>query len=147
MPPHLGKLKNLQVSMSSFNVGKRSEFTIQKFGELNLVLHERLSFRELQNIENHSDALAADLKNKTRLVELKFEWNSHRNPDDSAKERDVIVIENLQPSKHLEKLSIRNYGGKQFPNWLSDNSLSNVESLVLDNCQTCQRLPSLGLLF
>ncbi|KAG4947331.1 hypothetical protein JHK87_043338 [Glycine soja] len=146
VPPHLGKLKNLQVSMSSFNVGKRSEFTIQKFGELNLVLHERLSFRELQNIENPSDALAADLKNKTRLVELKFEWNSHRNPDDSAKERDVIVIENLQPSKHLEKLSIRNYGGKQFPNWLSDNSLSNVESLVLKNCQSCQHLPSLGLL-
>ncbi|KAL5159577.1 putative disease resistance RPP13-like protein 1 [Glycine soja] len=145
MPPHLGKLKNLQVSMSSFNVGKRSEFTIQKFGELNLV-HESLSFRELQNIENPSDALAADLKNKTRLVELKFEWNSHRNPDDSAKERDVIVIENLQPSKHLEKLSIRNYGGKQFPNWLSDNSLSNVVSLKLHNCQSCERLPSLGLL-
>ncbi|KAG4947328.1 hypothetical protein JHK87_043335 [Glycine soja] len=145
MPPHLGKLKNLQVSMSSFNVGKRSEFTIQKFVELNHV-HERLSFRELQNIENPSDALAADLKNNTRLVELEFEWNSHRNPDDSAKERDVIVIENLQPSKHLEMLSIRNYGGKQFPNWLSDNSLSNVVSLELDNCQSCQHLPSLGLL-
>ncbi|KAH1210607.1 hypothetical protein GLYMA_15G233400v4 [Glycine max] len=145
VPPHLGKLKNLQVSMSSFNVGKRSEFTIQKFGELNL-LHEILSFRELQNIENPSDALAADLKNKTRLVELEFKWNLHRNPDDSAKERDVIVIENLQPSKHLEKLSIRNYGGKQFPNWLSDNSLSNVVSLELNNCQSCQHLPSLGLL-
>ncbi|KAL5159579.1 putative disease resistance RPP13-like protein 1 [Glycine soja] len=146
MPPHLGKLKNLQVSMSSFNVGKRSEFTILKFGELNLVRHERLSFRELQNIENPSDALAADLKNKTRLVELKLEWNLDWNPDDSGKERDVVVIENLQPSKHLEKLSIINYGGKQFPNWLSGNSLSNVESLVLENCQSCQHLPSLGLL-
>ncbi|KHN35303.1 Putative disease resistance RPP13-like protein 1 [Glycine soja] len=145
VPPHLGKLKNLQVSMSSFDVGKSSEFTIQQLGELNLV-HERLSFRELQNIENPSDALAADLKNKTRIVELEFEWNSHRNPDDSAKERDVI--ENLQPSKHLEELSIRNYGGKQFPNWLSDNSLSNVVSLKLHNCQYCRRLPlpSLGLL-
>ncbi|KAG5106563.1 hypothetical protein JHK82_043533 [Glycine max] len=142
VPPHLGKLKNLQVSMSSFDVGKISEFTIQQLGELNL--HERLSFRELQNIENPSDALAADLKNKTRIVELEFEWNSHRNPDDSAKERDVI--ENLQPSKHLEELSIRNYGGKQFPNWLSDNSLSNVVSLKLHNCQSCERLPSLGLL-
>ncbi|KAL2971840.1 hypothetical protein AAZX31_15G219700 [Glycine max] len=142
---HLGKLKNLQVSMSSFHVDKRSEFTIQKFGELNL-LHERLSFRELQNIENPSDALATDLKNKTHLVKLEFEWNSHQNPDDSAKERDVIVIENLQPSKHLEKLSIINYGGKQFPNWLSDNSLSNVVSLKLHNCQSCERLPSLGLL-
>ncbi|KRH13355.1 hypothetical protein GLYMA_15G233100v4 [Glycine max] len=145
VPPHLGKLKNLQVSMSSFHVGKSSKFTIQQLGELNLV-HKGLSFRELQNIENPSDALAADLKNKTRLVELEFEWNSHRNPDDSAKERDVIVIENLQPSKHLEKLSIRNYGGKQFPNWLSNNSLSNVVSLELRNCQSCQHLPSLGLL-
>ncbi|KAG5117493.1 hypothetical protein JHK84_043606 [Glycine max] len=108
VPPHLGKLKNLQVSMSSFDVGKTSEFTIQQLGELNL--HGRLSFWELQNIENPSDALAADLKNKTRLVELELEWNWNRNPDDSAKERDAIVIENLQPSKHLEKLSIRNYG-------------------------------------
>ncbi|KHN20832.1 Putative disease resistance RPP13-like protein 1 [Glycine soja] len=142
VPPHLGKLKNLQVLMSSFYVGKYSEFTIQKLGELNL--HGRLSFRGLQNIKNPSDALAADLKNKTRLVELEFGWY-HRNPDDSAKERDVIVIENLQPSKHLEKLSMRNYGGKQFPNWLSYNSLSNVMSLKLDNCQSCQRLPTLGL--
>ncbi|KAG4950197.1 hypothetical protein AAZX31_15G218000 [Glycine max] len=144
VPPHLGKLKNLQVSMSSFDVGNSSEFTIQQLGELNL--HGRLSFSELQNIENSSDALAADLKNKTDLVKLEFGWNSHRNPDDHAKERDVVVIENLQPSKHLKELSIRNYGGKQFPNWLSDNSLSNVVSLVLRNCQSCQRLPSLGLL-
>ncbi|RZB65897.1 putative disease resistance RPP13-like protein 1 [Glycine soja] len=143
VPRHMGKLKNLQVLMSSFDVGKSSEFTIQQLGELNL--HGRLSFWELQNIENPSDALAADLKNKTCLVELEFGWNSHRNPDDFAKERDVIVIENLQPSKHLEKLSIRNYGGKQFPNWLSVNSLSNVVSLELDNCQSCQHLPSLGL--
>ena len=132
------------ILMSSFYVGS-SEFTIQQLGELNL-LHARLSFRELQNIENPSDALAADLKNKTLLVELDFVWNSHRNTDDSAKERDVIVIENLQPSKHLDKLSIINYGGKQFPNWLSDNSLSNVVSLKLHNCQSCERLPSLGLL-
>ncbi|MDF5361763.1 hypothetical protein P3687_25935, partial [Vibrio parahaemolyticus] len=33
----------------------------------------------------------------------------------------------------------------QFPNWLSNNSLSNVVSLELDNCQSCQRLPTLGL--
>ncbi|KAG4957680.1 hypothetical protein JHK85_044060 [Glycine max] len=143
VPPHLGKLKNLQVLMSWFDVGESSEFTIQQLGELNL--HGSLSFWELQNIENPSDALAADLQNKTRLVELEFKWNSHRNPDDSAKERDAIVIENLQPLKLLEKFSIRNYGGKQFPNWLSNNSLSNVVSLELHNCQSCERLPSFGL--
>ncbi|KAL5150627.1 putative disease resistance RPP13-like protein 1 [Glycine soja] len=43
-------------------------------------------------------------------------------------------------------LTMRNYGGKQFPSWLSDNSSCNVVSLTLENCQSCQRLPPLGLL-
>ncbi|KAL2588259.1 hypothetical protein AAZV13_13G159700 [Glycine max] len=144
VPAHLGKLEYLQVLMSSFNVGKSREFSIQQLGELNL--HGSLSIENLQNVENPSDALAVDLKNKTHLVELELEWDSDWNPDDSTKERDEIVIENLQPSKHLEKLTMRNYGGKQFPSWLSDNSSLNVVSLSLRNCQSCQRLPPLGLL-
>ncbi|KAH1232681.1 putative disease resistance RPP13-like protein 1 [Glycine max] len=109
MPMHLGKLKNLQV-LSSFYVGTTTEFGIQQLGELNL--HGRLSIGELQNIQNPWDALAADLKNKIHLAELELEWN--QNSDDLTKERDVF--ENLHPSKHLKKLSIRNYGDKQFPN-------------------------------
>ncbi|XP_068467033.1 putative disease resistance RPP13-like protein 1 [Phaseolus vulgaris] len=60
--------------------------------------------------------------------------------------KDGDVIENLQPSKYLKKLSIRNYVGKQFPNWLLNNSLPNLVSLVLRNCKSCQRFPPLGLL-
>ena len=116
MPMHLGKLKNLQV-LSSFYVGTTTEFGIQQLGELNL--HGRLSIGELQNIQNPWDALAADLKNKIHLAELELEWN--QNSDDLTKERDVF--ENLHPSKHLKKLSIRNYGDKQFPSWLFDMSL------------------------
>nr|AAS49214.1 disease resistance protein [Glycine max] len=141
VPAHLGKLKYLQVLMSSFNVGKSREFSIQQLGELNL--HGSLSIENLQNVENPSDALAVDLKNKTHLVELELKWDSDWNQN---RERDEIVIENLQPSKHLEKLTMRNYGGKQFPSWLSDNSSCNVVSLTLENCQSCQRLPPLGLL-
>ncbi|KHN37703.1 Putative disease resistance RPP13-like protein 1 [Glycine soja] len=141
VPAHLGKLKYLQVLMSSFNVGKSREFSIQQLGELNL--HGSLSIQNLQNFENPSDALAVDLKNKTHLVELELKWDSDWNQN---RERDEIVIENLQPSKHLEKLTMRNYGGKQFPSWLSDNSSCNVVSLTLENCQSCQRLPPLGLL-
>ncbi|RDY11200.1 putative disease resistance RPP13-like protein 1, partial [Mucuna pruriens] len=112
VPMHLGKLKNLQV-LSSFYVGKSSEFGIQQLGELNL--RGSLSIQELQNIENPWDALAANLKNKIHLVELKLGWNWKQNqiPDDPRKEREVL--ENLQPSKHLKKLSIYNYGGTQFP--------------------------------
>ncbi|KAL2326333.1 hypothetical protein Fmac_025391 [Flemingia macrophylla] len=140
VPMHLGKLKNLRVWMSWFDVGKSIEFSIQLLGELNL--HGSLSISELQNIVNPSDALAADMKNKTNLVQLELEWNWNWNPDDSRKEREVL--ENLQPSKHLEKLSVRNYGGTQFPSWLLDNSSANMVSLKLDGCKYCSHLPPLG---
>ncbi|KAH1217435.1 putative disease resistance RPP13-like protein 1 [Glycine max] len=142
VPMHLGKLKNLHVWMSWFDVGNSSEFSIQMLGELNL--HGSLSIGELQNIVNPSDALAVNMKNKIHLVELEFEWNWNWNPEDSRKEREVL--ENLQPYKHLEKLSIRNYGGTQFPRWLFDNSSLNVLSLKLDCCKYCSCLPPLGLL-
>ncbi|RDX81789.1 putative disease resistance RPP13-like protein 1, partial [Mucuna pruriens] len=143
VPPQLGKLKNLQVLMSEFNVGKSREYGIQRLGELNL-LHGWLSIGELQNIENPSDALEADLKNKRHLVKLDLQWGWEENPRDSTKEGDVI--EKLQPSIHLKKLSIRNYSGEQFPNWLLHNSLRNIVSLSLHYCKSCQSLPPLGLL-
>ncbi|ESW05644.1 hypothetical protein PHAVU_011G197400 [Phaseolus vulgaris] len=143
VPAHLGKQKNLQVLMSSFYVEKNKEFSIQKLGELNL--RGSLRIHELQNIENPSYALEADLKNKPDLLELQLEWIIMGSSSiDSTKVGDVI--ENLRPSKHLKKLSVRNYVGKQLPNWLLDNSLLNLVSLALMNCTCCQRFPSLGLL-
>ena len=143
MPAHLGKQKNLQVLMSSFYVEKNKEFSIQKLGELNL--RGSLRIHELQNIENPSYALEADLKNKPDLLELQLEWIIMGSSSiDSTKVGDVI--ENLRPSKHLKKLSVRNYVGKQLPNWLLHNSLLNLVSLALMNCICCQRFPSLGLL-
>jgi len=143
MPAHLGKQKNLQVLMSSFYVEKSKELSIQQLGELNL--HGSLTIHELQNIENPSYALQADLKNKADLVELQLKWNIMGSSSvDSTKAGDVI--ENLRPSKHLKELSVRNYVGKQLPNWLLDNSLLNLVSLALMNCICCQRFPPLGLL-
>jgi len=142
VPPHLGKLKNLKVVMNFFNVGHGREFGVQQLGELNL--EGSLSIGDLKNISNSLDALEVDLKNKTHLVALTLEWGWNRNSIDSKKEEDVI--ENLQPSKNLKKLSIIGYGGKRFPNWLHENSLSNIASLMLDGCESCQCLPPLGLL-
>ncbi|KAG2396570.1 uncharacterized protein HKW66_Vig0228450 [Vigna angularis] len=140
---YLGKLKNVQVSMSSFHVEKSKEMNIRQLGELNL--HGILTIDGLQNIENPSDALEADLKNKPHLVRLELKWNFIGSSSiDSEKAEDVI--ENLRPSKYLKELSISNYIGKQFPNWLLDNSLPNLVSLELEGCESCQRLPPLGLL-
>jgi len=143
VPAGWGKLKNLQVRMSSFYVEKSKKFSIQQLGELNI--HGSLSIEELDNIENPSYALEADLKNKPHLVELGLKWNFiDKSSVDSAKAGDVI--ENLRPSKQLKKLSIWNYVGKKFPNWLLNNSISNLVSIAFYNCKYCQRLPPLGLL-
>ncbi|QCD85646.1 hypothetical protein DEO72_LG3g166 [Vigna unguiculata] len=144
VPLHLGKLKSLKVMMSPFIVGHSKEFGIHRLGELNL--DGSLSIEELQNIENSLDALEADLKNKTNLVKLKLRWDSRRNGNSIDSKKEENVIENLQPSKNLKELSIFSYGGKQLPNWLLENSLRNMMSLVLEECESCQHLPPLGLL-
>jgi len=141
-PVLLGKLKNLQVWMGGFEVGKSNESNIEQLGELDV--HGELSIKNLENMVNPCDALAVDLKNKTNLVGLHLQWSLKQNTDESIKEREIL--ENLQPCRHLEKLSIYGYGGTQFPRWLSDNSLLNVVSLTLNTCKHCLQLPSLGIL-
>ncbi|XP_027925354.1 putative disease resistance RPP13-like protein 1 [Vigna unguiculata] len=141
MPMHFGELKNIQV-LSTFSVDRDSKvINIKQLGGLNL--HGRLSINEVQNIVNPLDALEANLKNQ-HLVELKLKWTLNHMPDDPKKERKVL--ENLQPPKHLEHLSIENYGGTKFPSWVFDNSLSNLVFLHLENCKYCLWLPPFGLL-
>ncbi|QCD85750.1 internalin A [Vigna unguiculata] len=142
LPMHIGKLNNLEILVSPFNVGKSSEICIQQLGELSV--HGDLLIKDLQNTVNPLDALAADLKSKTCLVRLGLHWDFERNLDNSIEEREVL--ENMKPCRQLEHLSIADYGGTKFPRWLSDNSLSNLVSLSLKNCKHCTWLPSLGLL-
>jgi len=143
MPIHFGELKNLQV-LSAFFVDRKRELGTKQLGGLGgLNLHGRLSINDVQNIFNPLDALEANMKDK-HLVELKLEWKSDHIPDDAWKEKKVL--ENLQPSNHLERLSIWNNSGTKFPSWVSNNSLSNLVFLRLHNCKYCLCLPSLGLL-
>nr|ACJ22817.1 NBS-LRR type putative disease resistance protein CNL-B22 [Phaseolus vulgaris]ACZ74674.1 CNL-B22 [Phaseolus vulgaris] len=141
MPMHFGELKNLQV-LSAFFVQRNSELSTKQLGGLGgLNLHGRLSINDVQNILNPLDALEANMKDK-HLVELELKWKSYHIPDDPSKEKKVL--ENLQPHKHLERLSIKNYSGTKFPSWVF--SLSNLVLLELVNCKYCICLPSLGIL-
>nr|AAK61318.1 NBS-LRR resistance-like protein J78 [Phaseolus vulgaris]AAK61322.1 NBS-LRR resistance-like protein J78 [Phaseolus vulgaris] len=143
MPMHFGELKNLQV-LSMFFVDKNSELSTKQLGGLGgLNLHGRLSINDVQNIGNPLDALKANLKDK-RLVELVLQWKWNHVTDDPKKEKEVL--QNLQPSNHLETLSILNYNGTEFPSWEFDNSLSNLVFLKLEDCKYCLCLPPLGLL-
>ncbi|KAK8469857.1 hypothetical protein PHAVU_004G007750 [Phaseolus vulgaris] len=143
MPKHFGELKNLQV-LDTFIIDRNSEVSTKQLGELGgLNLHGRLSINDVQNILNPLDALEANLKDK-HLVKLKLKWKSDHIPDDPKKEKEVL--QNLQPSNHLENLSIWNYSGTKFPSWVFDNSLSNLVFLKLEDCKYCLCLPPLGLL-
>ncbi|KAK8469931.1 hypothetical protein PHAVU_004G012801 [Phaseolus vulgaris] len=143
MPMHFGELKNLQV-LTPFFVDRNSEVITKQLGRLGgLNFQGRLSINDLQNILNPLDALKANVKDKD-LVELELKWKWDHIPDDPRKEKEVL--QNLEPSKHLEDLLIKNYNGTEFPSWVFDNSLSNLVFLQLEDCKYCLCLPPLGLL-
>ncbi|KAK8469893.1 hypothetical protein PHAVU_004G009821 [Phaseolus vulgaris] len=127
MPIHFGELKNLQV-LSMFFVDKNSELSTKHLGGLGgLNLHGRLSINDVQNIGNPLDALKANLKDK-RLVKLELKWKSDHIPDDPKKEKEVL--QNLQPSNHLETLSIRNYNEWE----CKTTSFPRVQDLFVFKC-------------
>ncbi|XP_062229906.1 putative disease resistance RPP13-like protein 1 [Phragmites australis] len=75
--------------------------------------------------------------------------NGQCSREESAKASEKIWNE-LIPSQSIEKLIIKNYKGGKFPNWMKGPKLgTSFPSLVfldLDNCMSCTRLPSVGVL-
>nr|POE92696.1 putative disease resistance rpp13-like protein 1 [Quercus suber] len=138
MPSHMGKLINL-VKLTTFVVGKHSGSSIKELGELHH-LSGALSILNLQNVHHARDAREVNLKNKQHLSELVFQCGF--DIGNSEKERDVL--EQLCPHSKLESLTIEDYGGTKFPNWLEDCYFSNMVSIRLANCKYCSSLPSLG---
>ncbi|KAK9009460.1 hypothetical protein V6N11_035992 [Hibiscus sabdariffa] len=87
----------------------------------------------------------ANLKDKDGLTELDLQW-SDESFNSGNEEDEMHVLERLMPHKNLEKLRILFYGGKMFPSWLGDPSLTNIVLLELCNCRNSVSLPSLGRL-
>ncbi|XP_016649968.1 PREDICTED: putative disease resistance RPP13-like protein 1 [Prunus mume] len=139
MPMQMGRLKSLR-TLTAFVVGKSTGSTIGELGQLPH-LRGKLSILKLQNVVDAKDAVQANLKNKKDLKELKFEWGDE-DSDDSEKVRDVL--DKLQPSISLEKLTIQFYSGTNFPNWLGDSCFSNIQVMRLIDCKYCWSLPPVG---
>ncbi|XP_021823996.1 putative disease resistance RPP13-like protein 1 [Prunus avium] len=139
MPSQMSRLKSLR-TLTAFVVGKSTGSTTGELGELPH-LRGKLSILNLQNVVDAKDAVQANLKNKKYLKELKFGWGDE-DSDDSEKVRDVL--DKLQPSISLEKLTIQFYGGTNFPNWLGDSCFSNIQVMRLSDCKYCWSLPPVG---
>ncbi|KAB2594874.1 disease resistance RPP13-like protein 1 [Pyrus ussuriensis x Pyrus communis] len=142
MPVQMGRLKSLR-TLTAFVLGKSTGSSgIGELGQLSN-LRGKLSILNLQNVVNPMDALGANLKDKKDLHEVELAWG-HEDANDSVKERHVL--ESLQPSVNLVKLTIRFYGGTRFPDWLGDTSFSNIQVMRLSKCSTCFSLPPVGRL-
>ncbi|KAK7817077.1 putative disease resistance rpp13-like protein 1, partial [Quercus suber] len=140
MPPGLGELKSLQV-LTDFVVNRDSESNISELGKLS---HLRiLSILKLENVVSAEAASEANLKSMNHLRELVFEWTSDSRHVQNETEE---VLDHLRPNENLKKLTIENYCGTRFPNWLGDAIFSNMVILRLNKCKNCTSLPPLGQL-
>lgn len=77
----------------------------------------------MENMESVKDTLWAYMKDKRYLDEVDLTWDYG-----------VItsgIFPNFQPHPNLEKLKIRNYPAKNFPDWVGDPSFFNLVSLEL----------------
>ncbi|KAL1370553.1 hypothetical protein AAHE18_01G068700 [Arachis hypogaea] len=141
MSVEIAKLENLQ-TLSDFIVSKQQHGL--KLAEMRKFPHlqGQLCISKLENVIDPSDACQANLKEKNQIEELSLEWSYSILEDDSHQ----VVLEHLQPSTNVKKLSVECYGGSTFPSWLGDSSFGNIVSLRIEECHHCSSLPPLGRL-
>ncbi|KAK2440089.1 putative disease resistance RPP13 protein [Trifolium repens] len=143
MPKNIGKLNKLQ-SLSYFIVQEQNGSDIKELEKLNH-LHGSIHIEGLGNVIDPADAAMANLKDKKYLEELYMEFDGKREDSIVEVERNVSVLEALKPNSNLKRLTIVNYNGNSFPNWLRGSHLPNLVSLNLYNCPQLESFPRGGL--
>ncbi|KAF3455382.1 hypothetical protein FNV43_RR00005 [Rhamnella rubrinervis] len=138
MLPHISKLKLLH-TLTKFVIGKNSGSKIEESGTLQ-DLGDYIEIRILDNEIDGEDVSKANLKDKKCIKELCLEWEGE-NDDSDSKAREVL--DRLQPHTNIEKLYIRNYGGRSFPDWVGHHSFCRIESVCLDVLTRRHQLPPL----
>ncbi|KAL4601267.1 hypothetical protein ACB092_11G259400 [Castanea dentata] len=137
MPNGMGQLTNLQ-TLSRFVMTKgridsmpRSSSELKELARLN-ELRGNLS---IENLKHEKDAA---LEHKDANLKEKHPT------DETGTGYDDMSLEALQPHINLKALSLEQYGGVIFPQWLV--TLTNLVQFKLDSCNKCQYLPPLDQL-
>eukprot|EP00268_Persea_americana_P036782 TRINITY_DN3630_c0_g1_i1.p1 TRINITY_DN3630_c0_g1~~TRINITY_DN3630_c0_g1_i1.p1 ORF type:complete len:1178 (-),score=181.19 TRINITY_DN3630_c0_g1_i1:978-4484(-) len=140
MPPMMGQLSCLQ-ELSNFIVGRTNEIACSGIGELQgLNLRGRLGIQFLKNITDDIHVPRDPLINKSNLTSLDLWWGHRTRYTD----KEIEVLQGLQPHRSLKKLSILFYGGLNFPSWMMDTTLTELVEITLSGCWRCSHLPPLG---
>ncbi|KAL6326860.1 hypothetical protein AAG906_012135 [Vitis piasezkii] len=143
MPHQIGKLKKLQ-TLSDFIVSKREFLGIKELKDLSHLQGE-ICISKLENVVDVQDTRDANLKAKLNVERLSMIWSKELDGShDEDTEMEVLL--SLKPHTNLKELRIEYYGGRKFPNWMSDPSYSNLVALSLIGCIRCISVPPVGQL-
>ncbi|KAJ4724587.1 Disease resistance protein [Melia azedarach] len=143
MPKGIGKLTCLQ-TLCHFAVGQSNESGLKELKSLNN-LRGKLKISRLENVTNVDDAKKTELNGKRDIIELSLEW-SHSSGNQREPTTETDVLDMLRPNENVKELTIKNYGGTNFPIWLRDSTLLNVVILRFEGCNLCTSLPTVGQL-
>ncbi|KAM6547062.1 hypothetical protein CsatB_027798 [Cannabis sativa] len=143
MPSQISKLRNLQM-LTTFVVGKNSGATIEELAVFQCLRGE-FSIKKLENVVNITKVSnQVNLLNKNQLEKLNLAWSVNNVVVDQKHEESVLEM--LAPNTKLKQLKILNYPGTKFPNWVGNDSFSNIYEVRLDGCRHCSSLPPFGQL-
>jgi hypothetical protein len=136
MPPELRCLTSLR-TLTHFVAGTTGS-SCSNLGELGLLdLGDQLQVCKLENV-TETEARAANLGNKKRLIELSFAWTD---PPNREPQRHHEVLEGLKPHDVIKVLRISSYGGSTWPTWM--NTLQHLVKLEMFGCNEIDKLPPL----
>ena len=149
-PKGIGRLTCLK-TLGYFPVGGKGE-EICTLGELEHLNHiqGKLQIFELSNVVDFG-AIENTLKKKNHLRDLILSFNTYIEMIPVEKERrkmekDVAILNALEPPPSLESLVIRSYKGTtMYPNWMM-SKLTHLRRLIIYRCPNLEQLPPLGKL-
>ncbi|KAK9138558.1 hypothetical protein Sjap_009152 [Stephania japonica] len=148
MPKGMEHLTSLQM-LSDFNVGlEEDRNSITELRYLNL-LRGKLVIYGLEKVRDATYAQTANLKGKSNLSHLILFWEDMEDGVDNANNnKELSVLEALEPSCNLKQLGIEGFGGESMPTWMMNNSrtVSNLVNITFMNCSRCLCLPSFAQL-
>ncbi|GKV46843.1 hypothetical protein SLEP1_g53804 [Rubroshorea leprosula] len=137
VPISIGRLTSLQ-TLPLFVVGSEKGRRIEELKSLNQ-LRGKLKICKLELV-SQSEAREARLEDKGELIELQFVWSEDRANSD----KDMVVLEGLQPHSNLKSLTIEKYRGGSCPSWMMN--LEQLVNLKLIDCNECGDISCLELL-
>ncbi|XP_028783806.1 putative disease resistance RPP13-like protein 1 [Neltuma alba] len=144
MPRHMGKLKKLQ-TMNMFVLAKKGGPNIKELGAFNH-LTGSLTISNMEHVSDATNMREANLKEK-ELDKLTL-WYRGVSYSLEEAQRQEHILEVVEPSQSVKKLTVEGYRGTKFPKWLSGvaHFLPNLVSLSLSSCFYCVSLPPVGQL-